>query len=70
MNQWVATTVYGSVMGVQAGLIAIGRAGIPVVVGVMHDALDTYTLAIALLTGLLAVASLLVGSSGYSSPDA
>ena len=42
MSEWTAPAVFGTVMGVQAALIAIGRAGVPALVGGLHDRLDGY----------------------------
>ena len=74
MGEWTATEIFGAVMGVQAALIALGRAGIPALTGVLHDLDDSYTTAMLLLTALLVVASALVAwsarvgaSAGYES---
>ena len=64
MGEWVATGIFGSIMGVQAALIAGGRAGVPALVGVMHDGLDGYRAAMALLTGLILTSALLIAASG------
>jgi MFS family permease len=64
MGEWVATAIFGSAMGAQAALIAGGRAAAPVVVGAMHDSLDGYRAAMALLTGMLFASAVLVASSG------
>jgi hypothetical protein len=59
-------------MGIQAALIAIGRAGLPAVAGVMHDRLGGYRTTIALVTTLLAISALLVGATGrgpIAAPD-
>ena len=42
--------VFGAVMGVQAALIALGRAGLPALTGALHDLDDGYTTAMPLLT--------------------
>jgi MFS family permease len=63
MGEWTATRVFGSVMGVQAALIALGRAGVPALTGGLHDLLDGYGAAMALLTGLLVAAAVLVAWS-------
>jgi predicted MFS family arabinose efflux permease len=63
MGAWTATEIFGAVMGVQAALIALGRAGIPALAGALHDLDDSYTTAMALLTALLVVAAVLVASS-------
>ena len=55
MSEWTATAIFGTVMGAQAAMIAFGRAGVPALVGGMHDRLDGYTAAMALITALLAV---------------
>src|SRR3954452_931470 len=67
MGEWVATAIFGSAMGVQAALIAIGRAGLPAVAGVMHHLLDGFLTTMALITTLLAISTLLVGASGRGS---
>ncbi len=64
MGQWTPTAVFGAIMGTQAAMIAVGRAGVPAVVGFMHDRLDGYAAAMALLTALLALAAVLVVISG------
>jgi MFS family permease len=63
MGEWTATAVYGSVMGAQAALIAFGRAGVPALTGGLHDLLDGYGAAMALLTVLLVAAALLMAWS-------
>ena len=60
MGAWVPTAAFGEVMGVQAALIAVGRAGLPALAGGLHDLLGGYTVAVAVLAALLAVAALLV----------
>jgi MFS family permease len=64
MGDWTATAVFGRVMGVQAALIALGRAGAPALTGALHDAFDGYGVAVALLAGMLTAASMLVLWSG------
>jgi MFS family permease len=64
MGEWVATAVFGTVMGLQAAVIAGGRAGVTAAAGGMHDALDGYGLVMALLTALLAAAAVMVSVSG------
>ena len=64
MSEWTATAIFGTVMGAQAAMIAFGRAGVPALVGGMHDRLDGYTAAMALITALLAMGAVLVYSSG------
>jgi MFS family permease len=64
MNDWTATAVFGTVMGLQAAIIAVGRAGVPALVGAMHDWLDGYTAAMALLCAMLLAAAGLVLVSG------
>jgi predicted MFS family arabinose efflux permease len=63
MSEWTATEVFGAVMGVQAALIALGRAGIPALTGVLHDLDDGYATAMTALTCLLAIAAALVALS-------
>ena len=65
MGEWTATDVFGAVMGVQAALIALGRAGVPVLTGALHDFDDSYTTAMLLLTVLLVVAAVLVAWSAH-----
>jgi MFS family permease len=60
MGQWTALAVFGRVMGIQAALIAVGRAGLPTLTGGLHDLLDGYGAAMALLTALLALGAVLV----------
>jgi hypothetical protein len=50
-------------MGVQAALIALGRAGIAALTGALHDAAGDYTVAMAVLTALLLAAAALVAWS-------
>jgi MFS family permease len=64
MGDWVATAVFGSAMGVQAAMIAGGRAGFPALVGLMHDRLDGYRATMVLLTALLLAGAALVAVSG------
>ena len=64
MSEWTAPAVFGTVMGVQAAVIALGRAGVPALVGGMHDRLDGYAAAMALVCALLAAGALLVYVSG------
>jgi len=64
MSEWTATEIFGAVMGVQAALIALGRAGLPALTGVLHDLDEVYTTAMLLLTLLLILASALVAWSG------
>jgi MFS family permease len=64
MGEWVATAIFGSAMGVQAALIAGGRAGLPALTGVFHDALNGYGATMALLTALLLAGAALVALSG------
>jgi len=63
MGEWTATAVFGSVMGAQAALIAFGRAGVPALIGGLHDLLDGYGAAMALLTVVLVAAAVLVAWS-------
>jgi MFS family permease len=63
MGDWTATAVFGTVMGIQAALIALGRAGLPALTGGLHDLLDGYGAAMALQTALLAVSVGLVLTS-------
>ena len=64
MGEWVGTEIFGSLMGAQAAAIAAGRATLPALVGLVHDGLDGYTAAMALLTALLLVSAVLVVGSG------
>jgi MFS family permease len=68
MGRWTATAVFGTVMGAQAALIAVGRAGTPALTGSLHDALDGYGVAMAVLCALLVAATLLVFASGRRGP--
>lgn len=64
MGGWIATAIYGTVMGVQAALIAVGRAGLPAITGALHDRAGGYTAAMALLAVVLLIAAALVVLSG------
>ncbi|MEA2268758.1 MAG: hypothetical protein QOC64_1368 [Solirubrobacteraceae bacterium] len=64
MGRWIATAVFGTVMGVQAALIAGGRAGVTAAAGGMHDWLGGYGAVMALLTALLLAGAVLVAASG------
>jgi len=64
MGEWTATAVFGTVMGAQAAMIAVGRAGTPALTGGMHDWLDGYTAAMALICGMLVAGAVLVLLSG------
>ncbi len=68
MGEWTATAVFGTVMGAQAAMIAVGRAGTPALTGGMHDWLDGYTAAMALICGMLAAGAVLVLLSGRGAP--
>jgi predicted MFS family arabinose efflux permease len=63
MSEWTATEVFGAVMGVQAALIALGRAGVPALTGALHDLESGYTAAMVVLTALLVLAAALVAWS-------
>ena len=63
MGEWTPTATFGAVMGVQAALIALGRAGTAALTGALHDAAGDYTLAVAVLTALLLAAAALVAWS-------
>jgi MFS family permease len=63
MGQWTPLAVFGRVMGIQAALIAFGRAGLPALAGGLHDLLGGYSAAMALLTALLALSAVLVVAS-------
>ena len=60
MSEWTAVEVYGAIMGVQAALIALGRAAIPALTGTLHDLDHDYGTAMVALTGLLAGAAVLI----------
>ncbi|MEA2246226.1 MAG: hypothetical protein QOH46_755, partial [Solirubrobacteraceae bacterium] len=68
MGDWTATAVFGTVMGVQAAIIAGGRAGVTALAGLLHDWLGGYGPAMALLTALLGAGALLVWASGRRPP--
>lgn len=63
MGEWTATAVFGSIMGVQAALIALGRAGLPALTGGLHDLTGGYATAMTVLTCLLVAAAVLVALS-------
>jgi cyanate permease len=50
-------------MGVQAALIAAGRAAVPALTGALHDLTGGYAMAMAMLTALLVAAGVLVAWS-------
>jgi MFS family permease len=60
MGEWTSTAVFGTVMGMQAAVIALGRAGLPALTGGLHDALGGYGVAMALLTALMIVSVVLL----------
>ena len=64
MSEWTAPAVFGTVMGAQAAVIAVGRAGVPALVGGMHDWLGGYSAAMGLVCALLLAGALLVYVSG------
>jgi MFS family permease len=64
MGQWIATAVFGTVMGVQAALIAGGRAGVTAAAGGAHDVLDGYGVVMAILTALLVAGAVMIAASG------
>jgi MFS family permease len=64
MGDWVATAIFGATMGAQAAVIAAGRASLPATAGLLHDRLDGYAAAMALLAGCLLVSAVLVAASG------
>lgn len=67
MGQWTATAVFGTVMGVQAALIAAGRATLPALTGGLHDWAGDYTAAMVLLCAVLLIAAALVSLSDLQS---
>ena len=67
MGEWTATAIFGTVMGVQAALIAAGRAGLPALTGGLHDWTGGYSAAMVLLGALLLMAAALVAWSGARS---
>jgi MFS family permease len=67
MGEWTATASFGTVMGVQAALVAAGRAGLPALTGGLHDWAGDYTAAMALLSVVLLIAAALVTWSGAQS---
>jgi predicted MFS family arabinose efflux permease len=69
MSEWYAVAGFGTLMGFQSAMIAAARAGGPPLVGWLHDALDGYAAAFALLTGLFLLGAALVLASGRMSPD-
>jgi MFS family permease len=68
MSEWTATAVFGTVMGMQAAMIAVGRAAGPALVGGMHDWLGGYAAAMALVCATLVAAACLVLLSGRRAP--
>jgi MFS family permease len=64
MGEWTATAIFGTVMGVQAALVATGRAGLPALTGGLHDWTGGYTAAMVLLCVVLLIAAMLVTWSG------
>ena len=63
MGEWTATAVFGSIMGVQAALIAVGRAGVPAMTGGLHDLNGGYAAAMTMLSCLLVAAAVLIALS-------
>jgi sugar phosphate permease len=68
MGAWTATAVFGTVMGMQAAMIAFGRAGMPALTGALRDLLGGYGVAMAVLTALLVLSAVLVVASGRRRP--
>jgi MFS family permease len=64
MGEWTPTATFGAVMGLQAALIAGGRASMPAIAGGLHDVFDGYASAFALLTAVIVFAAVLVARSG------
>jgi len=64
MGEWTASAIFGSVMGIQAALIAGGRAGLPALAGGLHDWAGGYAAAMAVLALALMIAAALVMWSG------
>lgn len=64
MGQWTPTAVFGTVMGLQAAVIAVGRAGMPALAGALDDALHGYGPVMAGLSAVLIAAAALVLASG------
>ncbi|MCB1247092.1 MAG: MFS transporter, partial [Acidimicrobiia bacterium] len=59
MNEWYAGDDFGSVMGKQWGVAAVVGGITPWLVGLIHDALDSYTVPLIALTVLVAVSGVL-----------
>jgi MFS family permease len=70
MGEWTATAVFGAMMGVQAAIIAGGRAGVTALAGGLHDWLGGYGAVMILLTALLCAGAALVCASGRGAMDA
>jgi predicted MFS family arabinose efflux permease len=69
MSNWYAVAGFGTLMGIQSAMIAAARAGGPPLVGWLHDALDGYAAAFAVLTALFFLGATLVLASGRLGPD-
>lgn len=82
MGDWYSGPTFGRAMGVQAAVLALGRAGAPVLVGVLRDVTSSYQLpmaALALALGASAVLTMVAGrirgsackgpSTSRTSPD-
>jgi predicted MFS family arabinose efflux permease len=69
MSDWYAVAGFGTLMGMQSAMISAARAGAPPLVGWLHDALDGYGAAFALLTGLFLLGATLILASGRMRPD-
>lgn len=66
MGDWIPTAMFGAVMGVQAGVIALGRAGLPAFTGGLHDAQDGYAAGMAILSAMLLLSAVLVSAAAIS----
>jgi MFS family permease len=65
MSDWYAGRDYGAIMGLQAALIAVGRAAGPPLIGVLRDMTSSYRLPMLVVLLALLASALLILSSGW-----
>jgi MFS family permease len=73
MADWYAGEWFGRLMGIQATLIAVARAGIPALTGLIHDRLGGYTNVMTVLAVLFVLGTILAATSSrarYARPAA
>lgn len=65
MADWYSGAAFGRIMGAQAAVIALSRAGGPALTGALRDALGGYSVPMVLLAAAFAAAAVLTFVSGH-----